>query len=104
MSFASILTGIALAQSYTRPAHLVDAGYAKHIPTWTNSTVADTKLLNYNNIRDARTPSGPLRFWKPKTPLGCQRGIHNGNRASWAIDYIFFSHPGVPFPLINAST
>ncbi|KAJ4344782.1 uncharacterized protein N0V89_012526 [Didymosphaeria variabile] len=104
ISFASALTFVAVTQSYTRPPHLVDLGYAKHVPTWTNITPAGTELLNYNNIRYAQTPYGELRFRKPKTPPSYERGYQNGDRTSWVTDCISSAHPGVPFPLINGST
>ncbi|KAL1595854.1 hypothetical protein SLS60_009544 [Paraconiothyrium brasiliense] len=103
-SLASVLTCVAVAQSYTSYPHLVDLGYAKHVPTWTNITVAGTELLNYNNIRYPQTPSGELRFRKPKTPPSYQRGYQNGNRTPWVTDCISSVHPDVPFPLINGST
>ncbi|OAG00586.1 uncharacterized protein CC84DRAFT_315938 [Paraphaeosphaeria sporulosa] len=103
-SFSTLLTGVAHAQSYICPAHLVDLGYAKHVPIWTNVTATGTKLLNYNNIRYAHTPSGPLRFRKPETPPTYQNGIHSDNRNSWETDCISSAPQSVPFPLISGST
>lgn len=84
--------------------NFVDLGYAKHKPTWVNTTSAGTQLLNYNNIRYAQPPTGQRRFRKPQTPPLHQNGIQDGNQSSWETDCISSAQLGVPFPLINGST
>ena len=102
--FGILLLCSTFTKAYYPSPYLVDLGYAKHVPTWTNVTAAGTTLLNYQNIRYAQPPTGNLRFRKPKTPPHTQRGIQNGTRTSWETDCISSAHPGVPFPLINGST
>ncbi len=86
------------------PDYLVDLGYAKHVPTWINTTSTGAKLLNYNNIRYAQPPTGEKRFRKPVTPPPHQPGIQNGNRSSWETDCISSCTPGAPFPLLSGHT
>jgi carboxylesterase type B len=83
---------------------VIDLGYAKHKPTWTNTTSHGTELLNYNNIRYAESPIGWRRFRKPQTPPPYQHGIQDGNRSSWETDCISSAPVGIPFPLLNGST
>ena len=83
---------------------LVDLGYAKHLPTWINTTSSGTQLLNYNNIRYAEPPTGWKRFRKPVTPPPYQHGIQDGNQSSWETDCISSATPGVPFPLLDGNT
>jgi len=83
---------------------VIDLGFAKHVPTWTNTTTKGTKLLNYNNIRYAQPPLGDLRFRKPKVPPPHQEGIQIGNVSSWKTDCMSSAPAGVPFPLLAGST
>lgn len=83
---------------------LIDLGYAKHRPTWITTTSTGTKLLNYNNIRYAESPTGWKRFRKPQTPPPYQHGIQDGKRSSWETDCISSAPVGIPFPLLNGST
>ncbi|KAH7130073.1 lipase [Dendryphion nanum] len=92
---------------FTHPntnTNLIDLGYAKHIPTYTNLTKTNASLLNYNNIRYASPPLGPLRFRKPLTPPPYQPLIQDGNISSWKTDCLSSSPLGSPFPLLNGST
>jgi len=84
--------------------NLINLGYAKHIPTYTNTTPSGTTLLNYNNIRYAQPPLGPLRFRKPAVPPLHQQGIQDGNLTSWQTDCLSSAAAGVPFPLVNGTT
>jgi carboxylesterase type B len=84
--------------------NLVNLGYAKHIPTYTNKTSTNTTLLNYNNIRYAQPITGNSRFRKPRTPPSYQPGIQSGNLSSWKTDCLSSAPIGVPFPLLNGST
>jgi carboxylesterase type B len=84
--------------------HLIDLGYARHVPTWINTTSSGTKLLNYNNIRYAEPPTGWKRFRKPVTPPPYQCDIQDGNRSSWETDCISSATLGVPFPLLDGQT
>ena len=84
--------------------YVVDLGYAKHKPTWTNVTSAGTQLLNYNNIRFAQPPLGRNRFRKPQLPPPSQYGVQDGNITSWKTDCLSSAIPQAPFPLLNGST
>lgn len=83
---------------------LVDLGYAKHIPTWINTTTSGTELLNYNNIRYAEPPTGWKRFRRPVVPPPYQHGVQDGNRSSWQTDCISSATLGTPFPLLSGNT
>jgi carboxylesterase type B len=102
---------------------VVDLGYAKHAPSWINTTTHGTTLLNYNNIRYAQPPIGNQRFRKPAVPPLPSDGISFGNLtasnnslappsstpppsfpSSWETDCISSAPIGVPFPLLNGST
>jgi carboxylesterase type B len=84
--------------------HFVDLGYARHQPTWINTTSTGAELLNYNNIRYAQPPLGSSRFRKPVVPPAYQYGVQDGNISSWETDCLSSAPPGIPFPLINGST
>jgi carboxylesterase type B len=83
---------------------VIDLGYAKHKPTWINTTSSGTELLNYNNIRYAESPTGWKRFRKPQIPPPYQHNIQDGNHSSWETDCISSAPVGIPFPLLNGST
>ncbi|KAK2806228.1 hypothetical protein FQN50_005953 [Emmonsiellopsis sp. PD_5] len=78
----------------------VDLGYAVHVPTTVNSTSSGLSYANYDNIRFAHPPLGPLRFRKPKTPPPKQDGIQNGSAPLFSRDCVAavpvqFSVPGL---------
>lgn len=66
----------------------VDLGYAVHIPTFINETSSGLKYANYNNVRFAQPPLGPLRFRKPQTPPPNQPGIQNGSAPRFSTDCV----------------
>ncbi|KAF2684898.1 putative lipase 1 [Lentithecium fluviatile CBS 122367] len=105
LAVSILLCSLTSAHSQRHKARkLIDLGYAKHIPTYTNKTIANATLLNYNNIRYALPPTGSNRFRKPRTPPAYQPGIQTGNRSSWETDCLSSAPVGVPFPLLNGST
>lgn len=57
---------------------LVDLGYAKHIPTYINTTASGERVAIYKNVRFANAPTGDLRFRKPDTNLPVQDGVQEG--------------------------
>ena len=115
-----------LVFAHPSPGHsdrVIDLGYAKHAPSWTNQTNWGTTLLNYNNIRYAQPPLGDLRFRKPAVPPPGSAGISFGNLtvsndrflppssepppsfpSSWHTDCVSSATIGSPFPLLNGST
>ncbi|KAK2871625.1 hypothetical protein FQN49_002997 [Arthroderma sp. PD_2] len=83
------------------PFPKVDLGYAAHIPTYVNETSSGLKYANYNNIRFAQPPLGPLRFRRPKTPPPKEPGVKNGSAPRFATDCVsaipnIFPEQGVP--------
>jgi hypothetical protein len=103
LSFQLLRGVLAHRQSHDLP-DLIDLGYAKHVPTWTNVTSTGTELLNYNNIRFAKPPTGSRRFRKPQVPPPRSKAVQNGNVTSWETDCLSSAPIGVPFPLLNGST
>ncbi len=97
-------TSTALPTCPTRNKGLVDLGYAKHIPTYVNTTASRERVAIYKNIRFANSPSGNLRFRKPDTNLPTQDGVQDGE-ASMADSTCISTAPWmVPFPEINGTT
>jgi carboxylesterase type B len=112
--------------AYPRPTddgYVVDLDYAKHAPSWKNTTTHGTTLLNYNNIRYAQPPVGDLRFRKPAFPPPISEGISFGNisasndqflppalepppsfPSSWETDCVSSGTIGIPFPLLSGAT
>lgn len=108
-TFKGLLTLLFCSPAYGYPqpdgtSDVIDLGYAKHVPTWTNITACGRVLLNYNNIRYAQPPTRQNRFRKPRTPPFYQHGLQDGNISSWKTDCISSAPVGVPFPLLNGST
>lgn len=83
---------------------LVDLGYAKHIPTSTNTTTSGYNVSIYKNIRFAKPPTGDLRFRKPNTDLPYVEGVEDGRAAWGARDCISSAPAYVPFPGLNGTT
>ncbi|KAH9984344.1 Alpha/Beta hydrolase protein [Xylariaceae sp. FL0662B] len=88
----------------THPAGLVDLGYAKHVPTFINTTATGKKVAIYKNIRFANPPTGDLRFRKPDTDLPKTEGIQDGNVPWASLDCISSAPPGSPFAGMNGTT
>lgn len=83
---------------------LVDLGYAKHIPTYINTTASGQRVAIYKNIRFANSPTGNLRFRKPDTNLRKQHGIQDGKASIENSTCISTAPWMVPFPGINGTT
>ncbi|EFQ98659.1 gut esterase 1 [Nannizzia gypsea CBS 118893] len=66
----------------------INLGYATHAPTYVNVTSSGLKYANYNNIRFAQPPVGPLRFRRPKTPPPKEYGVKNGSAPMFATDCV----------------
>lgn len=57
----------------------VDLGYARHVPTFVNTTaVNNISFATYSNIRFAQPPVGDLRFKAPVTPPPTADDIQDG--------------------------
>ncbi|KAJ3492194.1 hypothetical protein NLG97_g5451 [Lecanicillium saksenae] len=83
---------------------LVDLGYARHVPTYINTTASGERVAVYKNIRFANSPTGDLRFRKPDTNLPKQTGVQDG-KASISDSTCISTAPWmVPFPGINGTT
>jgi hypothetical protein len=91
------------ARSCTPPG-LVDLGYAKHVPTYVNTTASGRRVSVYRNIRFANPPTGNLRFRLPDTQLPKTPGIQDGNVPDLENDCISSAPPGAPFPPFNGTT
>lgn len=58
----------------------IDLGYARHVPTFINTTSQyNIYYATYRNIRFAQPPTGDLRFKLPVTPPPAADGIQDGN-------------------------
>ena len=84
-ALATLLTFFQLAAHLIMAEHryaavpgLVDLGYAKHVPTFTNTTTSGLRVAVYKNIRFGNPPTGELRFRKPDTRLQHQSGVQDG--------------------------
>ncbi|KAJ6786238.1 hypothetical protein PWT90_04910 [Aphanocladium album] len=83
---------------------LVDLGYAKHVPTYINTTASGQRVAVYKNIRFGNSPTGDLRFRKPDTNLPMQVGVQDG-KASISDSTCISTAPWmVPFHDINGTT
>lgn len=83
---------------------LVDLGYAKHIPTYVNTTASGQRVAIYKNIRFGRAPTGHLRFRAPDTNLPHVSGVQDGKVPWGSTDCISSAPAFVPFPGINGTT
>ncbi len=82
---------------------LVDLGYAKHVPSFVNTTKSGQAITVYKNIRFGNPPTGDLRFRKPDTKLPKQQGIQNGLLPNGATACISSVPAGAPYPGINGT-
>lgn len=96
--------GLVFAGCPTEPKGLVNLGYAKHIPTFINTTASGQRVAIYKNIRFANSPTGNLRFRKPDTNLRKQHGIQDGKASIENSSCISTAPWMVPFPEINGTT
>lgn len=87
-----------------KPPGLVDLGYAKHIPSYVNTTLGGKHLTVYKNIRFAKTPTGDLRFRKPDTRMSKIEGIQDGIYPFGRTDCIASCPPYAPYPGLNGTT
>lgn len=95
--------GSPAASSPSRADGLVDLGYAKHIPTYIDTTASGQRIAVYKNIRFAKSPTGNLRFRAPDTQLSRVEAIQDGNLPQ-STDCISSAPAFVPFPGINGTT
>lgn len=108
LAAASVIS-IVLANHPLRPCPphqpgLVNLGYSKHVPTYTNTTSSGLGVSIYKNIRFANAPTGELRFRAPNTDLPFVDGVQNG-KVPWRSNDCIASAPGfVPFPGLNGTT
>ncbi|OAA51225.1 Carboxylesterase, type B [Beauveria brongniartii RCEF 3172] len=97
----------ASSASFPYPPHnsdLVDLGYAKHVPTYINTTISGARVAVYKNIRFANAPTGNLRFRKPDTNLPTQDGVQDGKASVPDSSCISTAPWMVPFPDMNGTT
>ncbi|KAK4041356.1 lipase 1 [Parachaetomium inaequale] len=103
-----VLGPFSWALAETRPPNhfsgLVDLGYAKHVPTYVNTTASGRKVAVYKNIRFANPPIGNLRFRLPDVRLPKTPGIQDGNVPALENHCISSAHPGAPYPPYNGTT
>lgn len=90
--------------SPTKPAGLIDLGYAKHIPTYVNTTESGRNISVYKNIRFANSPTGDLRFRLPDTNIPDIEGVQDGNFPPTTFDCISSAPKEAPFPPLNGTT
>lgn len=86
------------------PPGLVQLGYARHIPTYINTTTSGQRVTIYKNIRFANAPTGNRRFRAPDTKLPRVDAIQDG-KLPWQSADCIASAPGyIPFPGLNGRT
>src|SRR5690349_14659067 len=86
------------ATARSRPIGLVDLGYAKHIPTYVNTTASGREITVYKSIRFANSPTGDLRFRLPDTHLPKVKGIQDGKVPDMSNHCISSMPATTPFP------
>lgn len=86
---------------------LVDLGYAKHIPSYVNTTLSGRRRLAvYKNIRFARPPTGDRRFRAPDTRVDRVDGVQDGLLPPGATTGCISAAPAwapLPVPGLNGS-
>jgi carboxylesterase type B len=88
-----------------KPDKLIDLGYAKHVPTYVDTTFVNGHRVSvYKNIRYANAPTGNLRFRKPDTNLLHIEGIQKGDEPYLSRSCISTVPAQAPFPDINGTT
>ncbi|KAJ6440682.1 lipase [Purpureocillium lavendulum] len=101
---SAMAVGAVSSPSCPQPDGMVDLGYAKHVPTYINTTASGQRVAVYKNIRFAKAPSGHLRFRGPDTKLDHVAGIQNGSAPWGSTDCIASAPSYAPFPGINGTT
>lgn len=86
-----------------QPSGLVDLCYAKHVPTYMNTTTSGGIVAIYKNIRFGNPPTGNLRFRRPNTDLPTIDGIQTGMLPR-DTSCISSAPATIPFPDINGTT
>ncbi|KAL2131747.1 hypothetical protein VTI74DRAFT_4647 [Chaetomium olivicolor] len=77
---------------------MVDLGYAKHIPSYVNTTASGQRVAIYKNIRFANAPTGTLRFRAPNTELPRVDNVQDGKVPWQSTDCISSVPEFLPFP------
>jgi hypothetical protein len=108
LTLLSVLTRSALcnptaARSSQTDDGLVDLGYAKHVPTYINTTASGQRVAIYKNIRFANPPTGNLRFRAPDRNLPYVDGVQDG-KVLPDISCISSAPWFFPFPGFNGTT
>ncbi|UNI16019.1 hypothetical protein JDV02_002496 [Purpureocillium takamizusanense] len=101
---AGALCSPATGSNQCQPAGLVDLGYAKHVPTYVNTTASGQRVAIYKNIRFARAPTDDLRFRAPDANLPHVDGVQDGKVPWQSTDCIASAPAFAPFPAINGTT
>jgi carboxylesterase type B len=103
----SILFSICFAnplQNTSPTGRVIDLGYAKHIPTYINTTASGRRIAIYKNTKFPLPPTGSRRFRKPDISLPNTEGVQDG-KVPWGTTDCIASAPSVaPFPGINGTT
>jgi carboxylesterase family protein len=113
MKFSSLFAGLSISfssclanpvQNIPSAEGLIDLGYAKHVPTYVNTTASGRRIAIYKNIRFGLPTNGTRRFRKPDTSLPKTEGVQDG-KVPWGTTDCIASAPGVvPFPGINGTS
>lgn len=108
ISAAAIISGFAAKDSIenypTLTSGLVDLGYAKHVPIYTNKTTSGHDVRIYKNIRFGNAPVGNLRFRKPDINLPIEHSIQDGKEPWGYRDCISSAPAEVLYPGLNGIT
>ena len=92
--------------STTKDFPTVDLGYARHAPTFVNTTsVNNISFATYSNIRFAEPPVGDLRFRAPVTPPPASHDVEDGVVPRNSTNCLQTWPAGfIAFPGLNGST